>query len=144
MISCSHKLTKSRLTLSTSDPLDPPLPAMDIVPGFCDCSMCMIKLSTPLRQMYSSGQLVDSPAFTLNEPADGLYELQQRLDDLCLIDENESTVQELTIDGAAPGADDDMRTVFNDPTTFNVKHPLYSSWTLWFDSPNTKNKTGTG
>ncbi|CAE6526655.1 unnamed protein product [Rhizoctonia solani] len=36
---------------------------------------------------------------------------------------------------------DEMRTVFSDPQTFNVKHPLYSAWTLWFDSPNTKGKT---
>jgi len=36
---------------------------------------------------------------------------------------------------------DEMRTVFQDPQTFNVKHPLYSPWTLWFDSPNTKGKT---
>jgi len=33
------------------------------------------------------------------------------------------------------------RTVFDDPTTFNVKHPLYTPWTLWFDSPQTKNKS---
>ncbi|QRV76291.1 eukaryotic translation initiation factor 4E type 2 [Ceratobasidium sp. AG-Ba] len=36
---------------------------------------------------------------------------------------------------------DEMRTVFQDPQTFNVKHPLYSPWTLWFDSPSTKGKT---
>ncbi|EKM61187.1 uncharacterized protein PHACADRAFT_247635 [Phanerochaete carnosa HHB-10118-sp] len=35
---------------------------------------------------------------------------------------------------------DAIRTVFNDPTNFNVKHPLYSSWTLWFDSPATKGR----
>ncbi|CAG7847838.1 SubName: Full=Related to translation initiation factor eIF-4E {ECO:0000313/EMBL:CCA77871.1} [Serendipita indica DSM 11827] len=50
--------------------------------------------------------------------------------------------QEVTLDGERPGADEEMRTVFNDPTTFNVKHPLYSSWTLWFDSPSTKGRTG--
>ncbi|KAL0580390.1 eukaryotic translation initiation factor 4E [Marasmius crinis-equi] len=33
-----------------------------------------------------------------------------------------------------------IRTVFSDPTNFNVKHPLYSSWTLWFDSPATKGR----
>ncbi|KDQ13700.1 hypothetical protein BOTBODRAFT_365883 [Botryobasidium botryosum FD-172 SS1] len=38
--------------------------------------------------------------------------------------------------------DDDPRTVFEDPTAFNVKHPLYSSWTLWFDSPATKTRNG--
>ncbi|KAM5533104.1 Translation Initiation factor eIF- 4e-like domain-containing protein [Ganoderma adspersum] len=35
---------------------------------------------------------------------------------------------------------DNIRTVFNDPTNFNVKHPLYSPWTLWFDSPATKGR----
>ncbi|KAH9944084.1 eukaryotic translation initiation factor 4E class I [Epithele typhae] len=33
-----------------------------------------------------------------------------------------------------------IRTVFSDPTNFNVKHPLYSPWTLWFDSPATKGR----
>ncbi|EPQ60759.1 eukaryotic translation initiation factor 4E class I [Gloeophyllum trabeum ATCC 11539] len=33
-----------------------------------------------------------------------------------------------------------LRTVFSDPTNFNVKHPLYSPWTLWFDSPATKGR----
>ena len=28
-----------------------------------------------------------------------------------------------------------IRTVFQDPVNFNVKHPLYNSWTLWFDNP---------
>lgn len=51
-------------------------------------------------------------------------------------------MQELTVDGQAPGADEEMRTVFNDPTAFNVKHPLYSAWTLWFDSPTTKSRAG--
>ena len=35
------------------------------------------------------------------------------------------------------GGDD--KTVFHDPTSFNVKHPLYSPWTLYFSSPNVKN-----
>jgi len=55
---------------------------------------------------------------------------------------NDSTAQELTIESKRPGEDEEIRTVFNDPTTFNVKHPLYSSWTLWFDSPSTKNRAG--
>ncbi|KAF8640539.1 hypothetical protein AX17_000201 [Amanita inopinata Kibby_2008] len=33
-----------------------------------------------------------------------------------------------------------IRTVFSDPKNFNVKHPLYSPWTLWFDSPSTKGR----
>ncbi|KAL1722101.1 translation initiation factor eIF 4e-like domain-containing protein [Schizophyllum commune] len=35
---------------------------------------------------------------------------------------------------------ENIRTVFTDPTNFNVKHPLYSPWTLWFDSPATKGR----
>jgi len=49
--------------------------------------------------------------------------------------------QVLELESSAPGIDSD-RTVFEDPRTFTVKHPLYSSWTLWFDSPNTKNRNG--
>ncbi|KAI9058832.1 eukaryotic translation initiation factor 4E class I [Trametes sanguinea] len=33
-----------------------------------------------------------------------------------------------------------IKTVFSDPKNFNVKHPLYSAWTLWFDSPATKGR----
>ncbi|KAL0951103.1 hypothetical protein HGRIS_007840 [Hohenbuehelia grisea] len=51
--------------------------------------------------------------------------------------ENEDgEVQEVDMQAQAEG----IRTVFNDPTNFNVKHPLYSSWTLWFDSPATKGR----
>ena len=32
-------------------------------------------------------------------------------------------------------AESELRTVFQDPVNFNVKHPLYNSWTLWFDNP---------
>jgi len=45
-------------------------------------------------------------------------------------------IQEINMEAQAEG----IRTVFNDPTNFNVKHPLYSPWTLWFDSPMTKNR----
>lgn len=34
--------------------------------------------------------------------------------------------------------DDSIRTVFTDPENFNVKHPLYHNWTLWFDNPSAK------
>ncbi|CDO76634.1 hypothetical protein BN946_scf184868.g48 [Trametes cinnabarina] len=33
-----------------------------------------------------------------------------------------------------------IKTVFSDPKNFNVKHPLCSAWTLWFDSPATKGR----
>ncbi|PWN43575.1 eukaryotic translation initiation factor 4E [Ceraceosorus guamensis] len=39
------------------------------------------------------------------------------------------------------GADLDVRTVFNDPDNFNVKHPLFNNWTLWFDNPSAKGMT---
>ncbi|KAF2007290.1 eukaryotic translation initiation factor 4E [Amniculicola lignicola CBS 123094] len=31
--------------------------------------------------------------------------------------------------------DSDVRTVFDDPENFNVKHPLMNNWTLWFTKP---------
>lgn len=45
-------------------------------------------------------------------------------------------IQEIDMQGQA----ETIRTVFNDPNNFNVKHPLYSAWTLWFDSPVTKGR----
>lgn len=34
--------------------------------------------------------------------------------------------------------------MFNDPDNFNVKHPLYNNWTLWFDNPSAKGLSGGG
>ncbi|KAF8626523.1 hypothetical protein AX15_004828 [Amanita polypyramis BW_CC] len=45
-------------------------------------------------------------------------------------------IQEVDMQAQAEG----IRTVFSDPKNFNVKHPLYSPWTLWFDSPSTKGR----
>ncbi|CDZ97368.1 Translation initiation factor 4F, cap-binding subunit (eIF-4E) and related cap-binding proteins [Phaffia rhodozyma] len=45
-------------------------------------------------------------------------------------DETTETVEK--VDGA-------VKTVFDSPTKFNVKHPLYSPWTLWFESQQSKN-----
>jgi len=45
-------------------------------------------------------------------------------------------IQEVDMQAQAEG----IRTVFSDPKNFNVKHPLYSPWTLWFDSPATKGR----
>jgi len=45
-------------------------------------------------------------------------------------------IQEVDMQAQAEG----IKTVFSDPTNFNVKHPLYSPWTLWFDSPATKGR----
>ncbi|CAO1614219.1 unnamed protein product [Parajaminaea phylloscopi] len=38
----------------------------------------------------------------------------------------------------ADDADASIRTVFDDKEDFNVKHPLYNLWTLWFDNPSHK------
>ena len=51
-------------------------------------------------------------------------------------DSEQGEVQEVDMQAQA----DEIRTVFSDPTNFNVKHPLYSPWTLWFDSPATKGR----
>lgn len=43
-------------------------------------------------------------------------------------------------DGAkADGDRPAVRTVFDDKDDFNVKHPLFNVWTLWFDNPSHKN-----
>jgi len=51
-------------------------------------------------------------------------------------DMEDGEIQEVDMESQAEG----IRTVFSDPTNFNVKHPLYSPWTLWFDSPSTKGR----
>ncbi|OCF35893.1 translation initiation factor 4E [Kwoniella heveanensis BCC8398] len=40
--------------------------------------------------------------------------------------------------GEGDEGDDGVKTVFDDASKFNVKHPLYSTWTLFFDSPQSK------
>jgi len=50
--------------------------------------------------------------------------------------DEEGEVQEVDMQAQS----DQIRTVFSDPKNFNVKHPLYSAWTLWFDSPATKGR----
>jgi len=45
-------------------------------------------------------------------------------------------IQEVDMESQAEG----IRTVFSNPKDFNVKHPLFSAWTLWFDSPSTKGR----
>ncbi|CAG8658087.1 13004_t:CDS:2 [Funneliformis mosseae] len=47
------------------------------------------------------------------------------------VNENVDTVFPFNSEG-------EMRTVFNDPVNFNVKHPLFNAWTLWFDNPGKK------
>ncbi|CAJ0826023.1 6909_t:CDS:2 [Entrophospora sp. SA101] len=49
----------------------------------------------------------------------------------------------MTENNNAKGEEGELRTVFNDPVNFNVKHPLYNAWTLWFDNPGKKANTVT-
>ncbi|KZT61066.1 translation initiation factor eIF4e [Calocera cornea HHB12733] len=58
------------------------------------------------------------------------------------IDENEGAVdfEHRDVAGLMEEQEDRIRTVFDDPNGFNVKHPLFSPWTLWFDSPMTKGR----
>ncbi|KAJ3548229.1 hypothetical protein NM688_g5324 [Phlebia brevispora] len=51
-------------------------------------------------------------------------------------DAEDGEIQEVNMETQA----ENIRTVFSDPKNFNVKHPLYSPWTLWFDSPATKGR----
>jgi len=60
--------------------------------------------------------------------------LETQVDDSDSLEPGE--IQEVDMQAQADG----IRTVFSDPTNFNVKHPLYSPWTLWFDSPATKGR----
>lgn len=68
-----------------------------------------------------SAALADQPPSTLTSAEEGL---------------EPGEIQEVNMEAQAEG----IRTVFSDPTNFNVKHPLYSPWTLWFDSPATKGR----
>jgi hypothetical protein len=45
---------------------------------------------------------------------------------------------ETPVEPRTPGLVD--RTVFEDQATFNVKHPLHSTWQLWFDSASKQDK----
>jgi translation initiation factor 4E len=45
--------------------------------------------------------------------------------------DEEGEAQELEVNMESQA--ENIRTVFSDPTNFNVKHPLFSQWTLRFD-----------
>lgn len=55
-------------------------------------------------------------------------------------DQNGSSSQAADIDNEddAAAGDTSIRTIFDDKEDFNVKHPLYNIWTLWFDNPSHK------
>ncbi|ODN83079.1 hypothetical protein, variant [Cryptococcus amylolentus CBS 6039] len=51
----------------------------------------------------------------------------------------EKPLEEGEIEENAATDDGKVKTVFDDASKFNVKHPLFSNWTLYFDSPQSKN-----
>ncbi|TYJ53893.1 hypothetical protein B9479_005442 [Cryptococcus floricola] len=51
----------------------------------------------------------------------------------------EKPLEEGEIEENAAADDGKVKTVFDDASKFNVKHPLFSNWTLYFDSPQSKN-----
>ncbi|KAJ7225455.1 eukaryotic translation initiation factor 4E class I [Mycena pura] len=79
--------------------------------------------------------MLSGPALTASRAA-----LSAALDDQAAVNHDESLepgeIQEVDMQSQA----ETIRTVFSDPANFNVKHPLYSPWTLWFDSPQTKGR----
>ena len=48
---------------------------------------------------------------------------------------NNSGSGESTTAPTSAADDNQIRTVFDDPNNFNVKHPLMNTWTLWFTKP---------
>ncbi|KAF7306981.1 Eukaryotic translation initiation factor 4e [Mycena indigotica] len=72
----------------------------------------------------------------LSGPAPSGAALSDPPKDATIDDSEPGEVQEVDMQTQA----ETIRTVFSDPTNFNVKHPLYSPWTLWFDSPQTKGR----
>ncbi|KAK0539637.1 eukaryotic translation initiation factor 4E [Tilletia horrida] len=52
---------------------------------------------------------------------------------------DQSNVSSSTMGATGTDADlDVITTVFQDQNHFNVKHPLWNTWTLWFDNPTAK------
>ncbi|CAD6890649.1 unnamed protein product [Tilletia laevis] len=59
----------------------------------------------------------------------------------------DNSVDQSNASFASTGTDADLdviTTVFQDQNHFNVKHPLWNTWTLWFDNPSTKGGGGGG
>jgi translation initiation factor 4E len=47
----------------------------------------------------------------------------------------DGTVSKEDSTNGASSANNEIKTVFDDPENFNVKHPLMNNWTLWFTKP---------
>ncbi|KAJ1983544.1 eukaryotic translation initiation factor 4E [Dimargaris cristalligena] len=51
----------------------------------------------------------------------------------------------MSVQSTSPTTQDQqpMKTIFNDPHDFDVKHPLQNAWTLWYDNPTKRTNTNT-
>jgi translation initiation factor 4E len=100
-----------------------------------------------------SSSTLPAPSQQANKAALAAALAENPLTDTHPSDAEPGEIQEVDMHAQAEG----IRTVFSDPTNFNVKvclflrathsthaaryqHPLYSPWTLWFDSPATKGR----
>ncbi|EOR03733.1 hypothetical protein E3P92_03358 [Wallemia ichthyophaga] len=82
----------------------------------------------------------DKSKSTLPEPAisASVQAISDSVDNLKLKDKTDKSdleEGEIKEEDISP---EDMKTVFDDATGFNVKHPLFNAWTLWFDNPSKK------
>lgn len=100
-----------------------------------------------LASVPEDSAAASGPASTSTSNGTGLPPAAKAASELAVktaIAETESEKEDGEISGAAtaPGAADDgtIKTVFTDPANFNVVHPLYSKWILWFDNASKQNK----
>ncbi|OCB85666.1 translation initiation factor eIF4e [Sanghuangporus baumii] len=93
--------------------------------------------SLPASAMQASRAAL-SAALSENKDLNGSNDATKNSSDSPTNGDNleDGEIQEVDMESQAEG----IRTVFSDPTNFNVKHPLFSPWTLWFDSPSTKGR----
>lgn len=68
-----------------------------------------------------AAEQISSPASPVDKPVDEKKQLE------------EGEIEENPSEG-----DSQTKTIFDDASKFNVKHPLFSTWTLYFDSPQSK------
>ncbi|WVO19926.1 hypothetical protein I312_102003 [Cryptococcus bacillisporus CA1280] len=68
-----------------------------------------------------AAEQISSPASPIDKPEDEKKQLE------------EGEIEENPSEG-----DSQTKTIFDDASKFNVKHPLFSTWTLYFDSPQSK------
>jgi translation initiation factor 4E len=79
-----------------------------------------------------------APASTSGLPAAAKSAAEQAVK--AAIAETATEEGEIAEDAGSKGSSNGIKTVFSDPANFNVVHPLYSKWILWFDNASKQNK----